>query len=413
MNTEAKWKNGFLIITIGETISEIGSYAVQFSLIWWITSKTSSPLMLAFSGLMAFLPQLLLGPFAGVWIDRLKRKTVIIFADLFIGVVATIYAAFFLFSSPPYWSACIVLGLRATANVFYTPAVQSVIPILVPRQDLIRANSWIQFMQSGALMLGPVLGAAMYAVLPLPIILLSDLAGALVASISIGIIKIPEVKRKQHQASNYLTELKEGFAIFLQDKKLLIVTLAAAFSMVFYMPLSSFFPLMASDYFHASALYAGIVQFGYAGGMMICSIIMRKYGTIKNKLLVVQIGLFGIGLSSFFCGILPANIMAFWTYAILCTIIGASGNLYNIPYIAYMHETIPNEMQGRAFSIMNSLMSITMPLGLVVAGPITEILGVKSWFLISGVAFVIITVLCYYLTRIQENIHKQKRGVVQ
>ena len=390
-----------MVIAIGEAISEIGSYAVQFSLLWWIASKTSSPLMLALSGLLAFLPQLFLGPFVGVWIDRLKRKKVIIFADLFIGVVATVYAVFFLFGNPPYWSACVVLGIRAIANVFYTPAIQSVIPMLVPKQDLIRANGWLQFMQSGTLMLGPVLGAALYAVLPLPVILLSDLAGALVASVSIGIVKIPELKREQHQARDFMKEMREGFSIFLRDKKLLIVTLAAAIGMIFYMPLSSFFPLMTSGYFHASAWYAGIVQFGYAGGMMICSILAGAYGKIKNKLLAVHIGLLGLGLTSFGSGILPQNDTAFWIYAVLCMLMGASGNLYNIPYIAYMQETIPKEAHGRAFSVMSSLMSATMPLGLLVAGPVAEINGVASWFFITGVAFFIITGVSFFLIQLQ------------
>ncbi|GFN22156.1 hypothetical protein TAMC210_04720 [Thermanaeromonas sp. C210] len=75
------WEKGFLTIAGGQTISLIGSSAVQFSLIWWLASETASPLMMSLAGLFAFLPQFLLGPFAGVWIDRLSRKTVIICAD--------------------------------------------------------------------------------------------------------------------------------------------------------------------------------------------------------------------------------------------------------------------------------------------------------------------------------------------
>ncbi|WP_243662965.1 MFS transporter [Hydrogenispora ethanolica] len=311
---------------------------------------------------------------------------------------------FFLFGNPPYWSACIVLGIRAIANVFYTPAIQSVIPLLVPEPDLIRANGWLQFMQSGTLMLGPVLGAALYALLPLPAILLSDLAGALAASVSMAIIKIPELKREGHRTPDFMKEMKEGFAIFLRDQKLLIVTLAAAIAMIFYMPLSSFFPLMTSSYFHGSAWQAGIVQFGYAGGMMICSLVMGTYATIKNKLSAVHLGLLGLGLTAFFCGILPQNNTAFWIYAVLCMLMGASGNLYNIPYVAYIQETIPKEAHGRAFSVMSSLMSATMPLGLVIAGPMAEMSGVASWFFITGVAFFIITIASFLLTKYTDNV---------
>ena len=79
------WKRSFLTIALGQAFSLIGSSAAQFALIWWLASETGSALIMAFSGLMAFLPQLILGPFAGVWIDRLKRKYVAIGAYLFIG----------------------------------------------------------------------------------------------------------------------------------------------------------------------------------------------------------------------------------------------------------------------------------------------------------------------------------------
>lgn len=172
--TTHTWKKPFFTIATGQTVSLIGSSAVQFAVIWWLASETGSALMLAFSGLMAFLPQAILGPFAGVWIDRLKRKYVVITADLFIGVAALVFAIFFWIGPVPYWSACIVLGVRAVGGVFHTPAIQAMIPMLVPKEQLVRANGWSQFMQSGAFMLGPVLGAAMYGVLPMPVILLTD-----------------------------------------------------------------------------------------------------------------------------------------------------------------------------------------------------------------------------------------------
>lgn len=83
----------------------------------------------------------------------------------------------------------------------------------------------------------------------------------------------------------------------------------------------------------------------------------------------------------------------FWFFAALCLALGASMNLYNIPYIAYLQETIPKEALGRAFSLMGSLMSITMPIGLLIAGPVAEAYGVPLWFLVAGVVMIIITAL--------------------
>lgn len=394
---ETKWKRDFFIIAGGQAVSLIGSAAGQFSLIWWLASETASPIMMSIAGVFAFLPQLMLGPFVGVWVDRLSRKTVIIAADLFMGFAALVFALFFLFAQPPYWSVCVVLGLRAVGNVFHSPAIQAAVPMLVPPQDLVRANGWSQFMQSGAFLLGPVLGAAMYAVLPLWIILLSDLAGALVASATVALVKIPDPKRQIKQRPHFFREMQEGAVAIYQDRKLLIVTAATLLGMVFYAPLSTYYPLMTRDYFRADAWHASIVNFGYAGGMMLCAIILGKLGTIKNKFPLIHLGLLGMGTSSLLCGLLPSDIVWFWVFAALCTLLGASSNLYNIPYIAYMQETIAPDRMGRAFSLISSLSSATMPLGLLIAAPIAESRGVPLWFFVSGVVLLLLTILSVFL----------------
>lgn len=382
----------------GQAVSLIGSSAVQFSLIWWLASETNSPVMLAFSGLLAFLPQALLGPFAGVWIDRLKRKFVVIGADMFTGVIAVLFAAAFLGGDPPYWMACVVLGMRALGGVFHTPAIQAVVPLLVPQEALVKANGWSQFMQSGAFMLGPVLGAAMFAALPLPVILLTDFAGAAVASICIAVIKIPEIPVQTHtHKKHFLKELKDGAALFLQDKKLFAMTATATGCMIFFLPLSSYYPLMSSGYFQVSAFYGSIVELAYAAGMMICSLLMGLFGAIHHKLAVAQWGLFGVGITSIICGVLPADMWAFWVFTAMCGVMGASGNVYNIPVIAYLQETIPHEAQGRVFSIIGSLMSLAMPVGLVISGPVAQKYGVALWFFITGAATLVLVGLnaCY------------------
>lgn len=400
-----KWKRSFFTIVTGQTISLIGSSAVQFSLIWWLASKSNSPMMMAFSGLVAFLPQMILGPFAGVWIDRLKRKHVIIAADLFMGVMAALFAIYFHITNPPYWTICAVLGIRAIGNVFHTPAMQAVVPMLVPSDQLVKANGWSQFMQSGAFMLGPVIGAAMFAVLPMPVILLTDFLGACVACGCIAFVKIPDPPASGAETPHFLKELKEGASVLYRDKKLFSATVTTTACMIFFLPLSSYYPLMSSGYFGVSALHGSFVEFTYAAGMLLTALLVSSLGDIKHKFTFLHIGLLGIGITSFICGILPPTIWAFWIFAAVCCVMGGSGNVYVIPYMAYMQETVPPEAQGRAFSLIGSLMSAAMPLGLLLSGPITERYGVSSWFLISGIAIAIaVAVDSVYMMYLEKHI---------
>ena len=292
------------------------------------------------------------------------------------------------------------MGARALGGVFHTPLpTQSAVPMLVPKEKLVQANGWSQLMQSGSFMLGPVLGAAMYAELSLPVILITDLVGALVASGTVALVPIPDPPRQEH-TPHFFREMKQGALLFVRDEPAGVWCgySASTLCMIFGMPLSRPIPpLMTSNYFGLSAWHAGAVEFAYALGMMLCAILAGVLGHMRRKLLAVHFGLIGMGLTALFGGLVPPTMAGFWAFACLCLLMGASINLYNIPYVAYMQETVPHEAQGRAFSLMGSLMSLTMPLGLVIAGPIAESAGVAVWFVVTGVAFLCITAVSLLL----------------
>jgi DHA3 family macrolide efflux protein-like MFS transporter len=89
------WKARFFPIWVGQQFSLFGSAIAQFALVWWLTQKTGSATVLATASLVAILPQILLGPFAGALVDRWNRKRVMIIADSFIALVSFILALLF------------------------------------------------------------------------------------------------------------------------------------------------------------------------------------------------------------------------------------------------------------------------------------------------------------------------------
>ena len=413
LQIQKNWKTKYLFMIAGQSLSLIGSTAVQFSVIWWLSATLGSPIILAFASMAAYIPNILLGPFVGVWLDRLNRKYVIIAADVFTGGISVIFALAFYLGTPTVWMALIFLGLRAIGGVFQFPAIQAVVPSIVPKDQLIQANAWDQFLQSGALMIGPVLGAVMYAALPLPTILFSDLVGAVIASIALIPVKIPYIARVDDNSMGFVTEWKEGLRIFLMDKRLFVLTLSATICMVFFMPITAFYPLMTSDYFQGTAYEASSVELLYSAGMMLGTFVINRFGNKLqyNAICTALIGLFGLGSTTLISGFLPKSDVAFWIFAFMCFGMGISAVFYNIPYIAYMQETIPSKYHGRAFSLLNTIISLTMPLGLLVAGPVSEIKGIQFWFGFSGIMIVSITLIAVcvlvkkhlYTVRINNN----------
>ncbi|MDH6363802.1 DHA3 family macrolide efflux protein-like MFS transporter [Enterococcus sp. PF1-24] len=387
-----QWKKKYFTILAGQTVSLIGSSAVQFALIWWLTNESKSAMMLSLAGLFAFLPQMLLGPFVGVWLDRLKRKNVVIAADLFMGVMALVLSLWFLLGKPSYTAVIAVIFLRSLANVFHTPSIQAIVPVLVPEEQLIKANSWSQFLQSGAFMLGPVIGAAMYAALPLWMILLTDLLGALVASVSLCIIPIPN-PAKQNTSAHYLQELKEGLAVFKENKPLLTVTIFSFFTMIFFFPLASLFPLMTNVHFSMSAWFASLLEFAYAVGMMAGAFIIGLKTNWKDKLWAAQVGNLGLAITVLVSGLAPSNHWGFGLFVVMSCLMGGFGNLYNIPFNAYLQENVPQEKLGRVFSLFGSVMSASMPIGLLIAGPVSDKKGIAFWFAVSGALMILFSLI--------------------
>lgn len=401
-----QWRKKYLTILSGQTVSLIGSSAVQFSLIWWLTNESKSAIMLSLAGLSAYLPQLFLGPFVGVWLDRLKRKYIVIFADLFMSLVALVLSFWFLLGNPGYLVVIAALFLRALANVFHTPSIQAIVPLLVPEEELVQANSWNQFLQSGAFMLGPVIGAAMFAVMPLWLILLTDLIGALAACVTLWIVEVPDVPRSEESMQHYLKELKAGFAVFKEDPPLLVVTFFSFFIMIFYLPLGVLFPLMTNVHFELSAWFASIVEFSYAVGMMLSAFLIGIKKNWQEKLLASQLANVGLAITFIGSGLAPANLTGYWLFIFFCVLMGGVGNLYNIPFTSYLQETVPPEKLGRVFSLFGSVMSGAMPIGLLLAGPLSEKFGIARWFLISGFLTLIISLLClafYRRARVKKN----------
>ena len=386
-----KWKTQFMIVALGQAVSMLGSHGVQFALIWWLAEKTSSPLMLGMSGLVAYLPMTLFSPLAGIAADRYNRKFISVFSDMTMGTIALIYAGLLSFFDLPVWTVLVMLCVRGIGSTFQQPAIQSIIPQLVPKDQLIKTNGWMQLLNAGSFLLGPVIGASLYAVFPMPVVLMSDVVGAILASIALVVVKIPKFEKTEREEQHFIAEIKEGLRVFKEDRKLFYTVIAEACCMFFYAPLSSFYPLMTSDYFKLSAMYGSVVELSFAIGMMVSSLLFSSVLKINRKIRVSFIGLFGMGGISLLCGIILPTYVGWFFFAGNCICLGAFGNVHTIPLTAYMQETISSEKMGRAFSVLTLISSAAMPVGLLFSSPIAEKVGVNIWFFISGLCMLLLT----------------------
>lgn len=379
------WKTQFATVYAGQAFSLLGSAAVQFAVIWWLTIQTESAIVLTISTIVAMLPNMLIGPFAGVWVDRYNRRTVMILADALVALSSVVLAiAFLMVETPPIWFICIILFVRGLGNTFHGPAMQAAIPTLVPTEMLTKAGGWGNLVNSSCTMLGPVLGAALMAIAPIASIMLVDILGAAFAIICLLFVKIPDIPQSEEKV-HMLRDMKLGFRAIKKNKPLMAMLLPILMLNILYMPLGSLFPLLVRTHFLGDAWHSSITELVFSGGLLVSSLIVGVTGGMKKRFLQVAIAMALLGITSLISGILPATILGFWMFVVLCFFMGGTGTFLNVPFFAYIQESTEPEVMGKVFSLLMTGMMMAMPIGLLVAGPVSEIIGVDKWFLYSGI----------------------------
>lgn len=119
----SNWKRTFAFIWSGQMISALTSSITSFAIVFWLSSKSGSAEVLAYAMIATILPFSILGTFTGVYIDRLNRKKIMIYADLFIALCAGILAILFSLEAITYWEIYLLLALRSIGSAFHSPAM--------------------------------------------------------------------------------------------------------------------------------------------------------------------------------------------------------------------------------------------------------------------------------------------------
>ncbi|WP_066640374.1 macrolide efflux MFS transporter Mef(A) [Desulfolucanica intricata] len=395
------WKLKFFTIWAGQAVSLITSAILQMAIIFYLTEKTGSAMVLSMSSLVGFLPYAVFGPAIGVLVDRYDRKKIMIGADLIIAAAGAVLAIVALYTELPVWMVMIVLFIRSIGTAFHTPALNAVTPLLVPQDQLIKCAGYSQSLQSISYIVSPAIAALLYSVWELNAIIAIDVLGAVIASLTVAFVKIPKLKVEQQSFKQNLTgEMREGFFVLKDNKGLLALLLIGTLYMFVYMPINALYPLISMEYFNGTPMHISITEIAYASGMLAGGLILGLLGNYKKRILLITVSIFMMGISLTISGLLPSS--GFLIFVFCCAIMGLSVPFYSGVQTALFQEKIKPEYLGRVFSLTGSIMSLAMPLGLILSGFLADRIGVNHWFLISGILIFGIAIVCPMMTEIRK-----------
>lgn len=229
-------------------------------------------------------------------------------ADLIIAAAGAVLAIVALYMELPIWMVMVVLFIRSIGTAFHTPALNAVTPLLVPEEQLTKCAGYSQSLQSISYIVSPAVAALLYSVWELNAIIAIDVLGAVIASITVAIVRIPKLgDQVQSLKPNFIREMKEGMAVLRQNKGLFALLLVGTLYMFVYMPINALYPLITMEYFNGTPMYISITEIAYASGMLIGGLLLGLFGNYQKRILLITASIFMMGISLTISGLLPQS----------------------------------------------------------------------------------------------------------
>lgn len=388
---ELNWKNSIARFLTAQTISLFGSSLVQYAIVWYITLTTSSGKMLTISTLCGFLPQILISLFAGVWIDRYDRKKMIMLSDSAIAVSTLLLAIAFLSGHKSVWFLFAALVVRSAGTGIQTPAVNAMIPQIVPQSHLMRVNGINSTLSSIMMFLAPAASGAILSVASLEATLFIDVLTAVIGVAITATIPIKPYEKRISPGNAGLKEIREGFH-YLKENRFIKRLLLFQITILFLVSPSAFLtPLMVSRTFGGEVWRLTASEMTYSLGMVLGGILIASWGGFKKRMNTTMAagaiyGLIMIGLG---------NASVFLVYLLFNTAIGVTSPCYNAPITVTIQEKVSPGMQGRIFSFMQIATSCALPLGMVAFGPLADVMPVQSLLNAAGLMILILSLAAW------------------
>jgi len=395
----------YLLFWGGQLVSLLGSSIAQFVIIWWITIQTESAVYLSIASLVGFAPLVVISPFAGVFVDRLNRKALIGIAD-FLQALTTLGLIFlFWLNVASIWLVMVFLALRGVCQAFHYPTVTAIVPSMVPKDKLSRING-LNYLLTGAIrIVGPIVAVLLLDMWSIDQILWIDVATFLVAIAPLLMIRIPVVRKKQEKSS-FRKDFAEGFA-FVRNTRGFMPLLVLSTGLNFLVtPLSTLLSYYVKyDHLGGAAEWA-FVSAAVQGGMLAGGILMSVTKGFKRKMVTITSILYVFFVGYALVALTPIGL--FWFMAVGGVIMLFCIPIVNVSYMTIVQTIIPLEMQGRVNSVDMALSSAATPIGMMLSGPIAELIGTSSLFLGCSLLGILILTLSWFFSDIKhvEDVEK-------
>ena len=374
-----------LLFLMSQNLSIFGSSVVGYAIIWYVTLQTSSGTWMMGVALATMVPPLLVSLYSGVWADRYSRKLLIMLSD---GFIALATLALFIFFKMGYKHLELLLAvsvIRSLGSGVQGPAVSAIFPQLVPKEHLTRIQGINQSIRSVLMLLSPAIGGVVLSVMDISWAFMLDVVTALLAIAVFAFIKVGRIARSD-EAFSVRKDMAEGLSYTFGNPVLKRLILYYAFAFFLVTPAAILTPLLVERSFGPEIWKLTANEIAWTAGSLLGGLFIALKGQFKDKVHTIALAWVGFGIGFALLGVAKP----FFLYLLVMGFVGIFMPILATAESVLIQEIVEPDKMGRVFSIVELIAGFSLPLGILLYGPLADIVSIESMLIVSGLLLVLV-----------------------
>lgn len=367
------WNKNYILFLQGQLVSTFGDALYTIAISFFILNLTGSSTLVGTIMGIVTIPRILLGPVAGVVVDRYSKKKLIIFCDLIRGI-AIIFISFMAYQgSLKIWMLLLVAIIEGICAAFFNPSMETVMPKLVDEENLVQANSIFNMLASGVDILGQTLGGILYKLLGGPLIFLANGISYILSAGSETFISIP--KNNENKENTFSEDIKDGIKYVKNDNGLFLLLFMSFFLNFIF----GIIRVLIIPWFNNASGF-GEVRYGFfnaacsvgmIAGMLLLSVLNLK-DKMKYRIYQISVVMFIILIE------LAAILNVFWGVMICFAFAFAFQIIFNTLLCTTILLNTDEGMRGKVSATRITICMAASPVGNFIGGLLGDIMSPRN-----------------------------------
>ena len=367
-------RRSYSLLWFAHIISEVGNWLTFIAITVLAYQITESGLAVSGVFVAHTIPALFLTPIAGVIVDRWNRRAILVVSDVVRGLLVL---TLLLVRDLSY--IYIVVGLTAVADLFFQPARSALIPSLVEEQNLIAANALLSLGSDALSIVGPALAGAIVTQIGMPAAFILDAISFWISASMLATMSVPP-SQSRTTLLNIKQEWTGAFSFIMHHRSILLLVLISALVMLGGGALNVLLIVFANE-------HLGVGDNGFAWlvsalgiGFVVGSLLTGITGKYLPKRSLLSSSLLALGLVPIAWSLSHSFLLALG----IAVVNGIANSVFNIVVETFLQTHVLDDIRGKVFSLANQLMTITSLVSMSLAGWLSDMIGVRTVFIIAG-----------------------------